>query len=237
MSGEFLLYQAPDGSSRIQVRLENRTLWLIQQQLADLYESTPQNITQLIQVIYAESESTEAATRKPYLQVRAEAGRQVSRRSSTTTWMWSSPLATECARTVARSSGDGRQRRSKRRQLTAPSRAGQDSRDGVTRIGGGVRAWVQLLRTHAHVVPLAQLLPEQAIVVTLSRQLSWSHLHALLPIKDPLARDFYAEMCRSERWDVRSSDMNKATIEPWKASAMTLNGLSMPGIGVSNEPR
>ena len=86
-------------------------------------------------------------------------------------------------------------------------------------------------------VQFAQLLSEQAIVVTLSQLLSWSHVHALLPIKDPLARDFYAEMCRSERWDVRSSDMNKTTIEPWEASVMTLNGLSMPGIGVSNEPR
>ena len=48
-------------------------------------------------------------------------------------------------------------------------------------------------------VRFAQLLPEQAIVVTLSQQLRRSHLNALLPIKDPLARDFYAEMCRSER--------------------------------------
>ena len=36
--------------------------------------------------------------------------------------------------------------------------------------------------------------------MTLSQQLSWSHIHALLPIKNPLARDFYAEMCRIERW-------------------------------------
>ena len=53
MSGEFLLYQAPDGSSRIQVRLEDRTLWLTRQRLADVYESTHQNITQHIRVIYA----------------------------------------------------------------------------------------------------------------------------------------------------------------------------------------
>ena len=89
----------------------------------------------------------------------------------------------------------------------------------------------------ARMVRFAQLLREQAIVLTLSQQFSPSHPHALLPIKDPLARDFGAEMCRSERWDVRSSDMNKTTIEPWEASVMTLNGLSMPGIGVSNEPR
>ncbi len=53
-------------------------------------------------------------------------------------------------------------------------------------------------------VKFAQLFPEETIVVTLSQQLSWSHVHALLPIKDPLARDFYAEMCRIERWDVRT---------------------------------
>lgn len=53
-------------------------------------------------------------------------------------------------------------------------------------------------------IQFAQAFPDEAIVVTLSQQLSWSHFHALLPIKDPLARDFYAEMCRIERWDVRT---------------------------------
>lgn len=56
----------------------------------------------------------------------------------------------------------------------------------------------------ARMVQFAQAFPDEAIVVTLSRQLSWSHFHALLPIKEPLARDFYAEMCRVERWDVRT---------------------------------
>jgi len=42
------------------------------------------------------------------------------------------------------------------------------------------------------------------ILVTLSQQLSWSHFHALLPIKDSLAREFYVEMCRVEQWDVRT---------------------------------
>jgi DUF1016 N-terminal domain/N-6 DNA Methylase len=56
----------------------------------------------------------------------------------------------------------------------------------------------------ARMIQFAQLFPDEAIVVTLSQQLSWSHIHALLPIKDPLARDFYAEMCRIERWDVRT---------------------------------
>jgi predicted nuclease of restriction endonuclease-like (RecB) superfamily len=43
----------------------------------------------------------------------------------------------------------------------------------------------------------------EAIVVTLSRQLTWSHFTAILPVRDSLARDFYAEMCRIERWSVR----------------------------------
>ena len=55
-------------------------------------------------------------------------------------------------------------------------------------------SYPELTRT----VQFAPFLPEQAIVVTLSQQLRRSHLHALLPIKDPLARDFYAEICRSE---------------------------------------
>jgi hypothetical protein len=48
-------------------------------------------------------------------------------------------------------------------------------------------------------IRLARLFPNEAIVVTLSRQLSWSHVHALLPIKDPLARDFYAKMSQPLR--------------------------------------
>jgi len=50
----------------------------------------------------------------------------------------------------------------------------------------------------------SKLFPEESIVVTLSQQLSWSHFHALLPIKNPHVRDFYAEMCRIELWDVRT---------------------------------
>ncbi len=42
------------------------------------------------------------------------------------------------------------------------------------------------------------------IVATLSRQLSWSHFKEILPFKKPLQRDFYAEMCRLERWSVRT---------------------------------
>lgn len=43
----------------------------------------------------------------------------------------------------------------------------------------------------------------EEIIATLSQQLSWSHFKELLPLEKPLQRDFYAEMCRVERWSVR----------------------------------
>jgi hypothetical protein len=49
-------------------------------------------------------------------------------------------------------------------------------------------------------VQFAEAFPDQAIVVTLSRQLSWSHFVAIIPQPNDLQRDFYAEMCRLERW-------------------------------------
>jgi hypothetical protein len=51
---------------------------------------------------------------------------------------------------------------------------------------------------------LAEAFPDPEIVSALSKQLSWSHFVEILPLKDPLKRDFYAELCRVERWDVRT---------------------------------
>lgn len=53
-------------------------------------------------------------------------------------------------------------------------------------------------------VHLAKCFPDPQIVGTLSQELTWSHFCKLLPIDDPLRRDFYAEMCRIERWSVRT---------------------------------
>lgn len=52
-------------------------------------------------------------------------------------------------------------------------------------------------------VQFAEAFPDQQIVATLSQQLGWSHFVELLPLKKHLQRDFYAEMCRVERWSVR----------------------------------
>jgi predicted nuclease of restriction endonuclease-like (RecB) superfamily len=53
-------------------------------------------------------------------------------------------------------------------------------------------------------VQFAKIFPDDRIVATLSRQLSWSHFVEILTVKDALARDFYAEMCRMENWSVRT---------------------------------
>jgi predicted nuclease of restriction endonuclease-like (RecB) superfamily len=50
----------------------------------------------------------------------------------------------------------------------------------------------------------AENFPKASIVATLSRQLGWSHFKEIIPLNDDLARDFYAEMCRVERWSVRT---------------------------------
>ncbi|MGJ8656081.1 MAG: PDDEXK nuclease domain-containing protein [Akkermansiaceae bacterium] len=50
----------------------------------------------------------------------------------------------------------------------------------------------------------AENFSESSIVATLSQQLAWSHFKEIIPFKDPLQRDFYAEMCRLEKWSVRT---------------------------------
>ncbi len=56
----------------------------------------------------------------------------------------------------------------------------------------------------ARMVQFAEAFPDDRIVATLSRQLGWSHFVELLPLQKRLQRDFYAEMCRVERWSVRT---------------------------------
>lgn len=77
--GQLLIYPANDRAGGIRVLLAGDTVWLTQAQIAELYQTTPQNITQHLKAIYAESELEASATCKGYLQVRQEGGRSVSR--------------------------------------------------------------------------------------------------------------------------------------------------------------
>lgn len=53
-------------------------------------------------------------------------------------------------------------------------------------------------------IQFGELFPDDQIVASLLRQLSWTHFTILIPIKDTIKRDFYAEMCRLERWTYRT---------------------------------
>lgn len=52
----------------------------------------------------------------------------------------------------------------------------------------------------------AEVFPDREIVSTLSRQLSESHFIEIIALRDDLQREFYAEMCRLERWSVRTQE-------------------------------
>ena len=77
--GELLIYQAEDGRIKLDVRLEDETVWLTQPLMAELFQTTQQNISQHILNIYEEGELIEAATHKKFLSVRQEGIRQVQR--------------------------------------------------------------------------------------------------------------------------------------------------------------
>lgn len=76
---EIIIYQSQDGVTKIDVHMGNGTVWLSQAQMAELFHTTPQNITLHIKNIYQESELSESATCKEYLQVQTEGSRKVSR--------------------------------------------------------------------------------------------------------------------------------------------------------------
>ena len=77
---EIILYQREDGQTKLEVRLENETVWLTQQQLANLLQTSKQNISLHIRNIYEEGELTAEATVKDFLTVQIEGTRQVKRR-------------------------------------------------------------------------------------------------------------------------------------------------------------
>jgi len=79
MSGEIILYTTEDGRAAIQLKAKDGSVWLTQAEIAELFEVTPQAITQHIRAVYDDAEWDEAATCKSFLQVRTEGSREVSR--------------------------------------------------------------------------------------------------------------------------------------------------------------
>ena len=77
--GDIVIYQTEDGGTKIDVRFEGETVWLTQQQMAELFGSSRTNIVEHIRHIYEEGELDEDSTCRKFRQVRDEGGRQVSR--------------------------------------------------------------------------------------------------------------------------------------------------------------
>jgi len=78
-TGDLILYQTEDGLTQVNLRAIDGTVWLTQAELAELFDSSPQNITLHIKSIYEDGELDSASTCKDFLQVRKEGKRQVER--------------------------------------------------------------------------------------------------------------------------------------------------------------
>lgn len=77
--GEVIVYEIPDGSVQVDVRLEQETVWLTQRQMAELFETTPENVLMHLKNIFGGGELEETATAKDFLAVQTEGKRRVRR--------------------------------------------------------------------------------------------------------------------------------------------------------------
>ena len=77
--GEILIYQTDDGQTNIEVKIEDDTVWLTQQQMAELFQTSRTNVVEHIKHIYEEGELDEISTCRNFRQVRKEGNREVTR--------------------------------------------------------------------------------------------------------------------------------------------------------------
>ena len=77
-NNQIIIYQTEDGQTRVDVRMENDTVWLTQAQMVELFKSSRTNIVEHIQHIYDEEELDEISTCRKFRQVRQEGKRMVS---------------------------------------------------------------------------------------------------------------------------------------------------------------
>jgi len=78
-ASQFVIYQSEDGQIKLDVRFVDETVWLTQQQLAELFQTSRTNVVEHIQHIYDEGELVAAATCREFRQVRTEGTREVTR--------------------------------------------------------------------------------------------------------------------------------------------------------------
>ena len=77
--GEILIYQTDDGQTNIEVKIEDDTVWLTQQQMSELFQTSRTNVVEHIKYIYEEGELDEISTCRNFRQVRKEGNREVTR--------------------------------------------------------------------------------------------------------------------------------------------------------------
>lgn len=82
IQGEIVIYQAEDGLTKVECRFVDETVWLTQQQMAELFHTSRSNIVEHIGHIYEEGELDEVSTCRKFRQVRMEGNRQVTRELS-----------------------------------------------------------------------------------------------------------------------------------------------------------
>jgi len=86
-NSQIIIYQTANGQTKLEVRLENETVWLTQKAMAEFFQTTTQNITIHIRNIFEEGELSEMATCKDILQVQKEGERMVERTQKFYNWM------------------------------------------------------------------------------------------------------------------------------------------------------
>lgn len=77
--GEIIIYQTEDGRTKLDVRVQDETVWLSQKQMAELFQTARTNVVEHIQHIYQEKELDEESTCRKFRQVRKEGNREVNR--------------------------------------------------------------------------------------------------------------------------------------------------------------
>ncbi len=77
--GEILIYQSDDGLTNVEVKIQDETVWLTQQQMAELFQTSRTNVVEHIKHIYDEGELDEISTCRKFRQVRKEGKREVAR--------------------------------------------------------------------------------------------------------------------------------------------------------------
>lgn len=77
--GEILIYQTDNGQTNIEVKIEDDTVWLTQQQMSELFQTSRTNVVEHIKHIYEEGELDEISTCRNFRQVRKEGNREVTR--------------------------------------------------------------------------------------------------------------------------------------------------------------